>query len=40
MIKNKNGGDVVSGLKKFGDKVGIKFKNWHLYKHNYTGQLA
>lgn len=35
---NKKGGDIVSGLTKVANKVGIPLKNWHLYKHNYTGQ--
>jgi hypothetical protein len=36
----KEGGDVVSGLKSFASKLGIPLKNWHLPRHNFTGQLA
>ena len=36
-MKPREGGDIVSGLQNFGKKIGIKFKNWHLPGHNYTG---
>ena len=36
----KEGGDIVSGLRSFANKIGIQLKNWHLPQHNYTGQLA
>ena len=36
----KRGGDMVSGLTKVADKLHIPLKNWHLPKHNFTGQIS
>lgn len=36
--KTKKGGDVVSSASKLAEKIGIPLKNWHLPKHNYTGE--
>jgi hypothetical protein len=40
MIRIKAGKDIVSGLTRTASKLGLpEPKNWHLPKHNYTGQI-
>jgi hypothetical protein len=40
-VKNKQGGDIVSGLTKFAKKLGLpEPKNFHLPGHKFTGRLA